>query len=61
MKTALLFFLRDTRGATTIEYGLILAMVFLAIVGAVSGLGGKNGGQWATMSSKATTAMGAAS
>jgi pilus assembly protein Flp/PilA len=26
----------DTRGATAIEYGLILAMIFLAIVGGVT-------------------------
>ena len=28
-------FLRDDSGATAIEYGLILALMFLAIVGAV--------------------------
>ncbi|MBW8754630.1 MAG: Flp family type IVb pilin [Sphingomonadales bacterium] len=49
--------LRDARGATTIEYGLILALIFLAIVGAVAGLGGENGGQWGNMSTKAATAM----
>ena len=30
----------DNRGATAIEYGLILALVFLAMVGAVQALGG---------------------
>ena len=29
----------DTRGATAIDYGLILAMVFLAMVGAVQAFG----------------------
>ena len=29
----------DVRGATAIEYGLILAMVFLAMVGAVQAFG----------------------
>jgi pilus assembly protein Flp/PilA len=29
----------DVRGATAIEYGLILALVFLAMVGAAQGLG----------------------
>ncbi len=29
----------DSRGATAIEYGLILAMVFLAMVGAVQAFG----------------------
>jgi pilus assembly protein Flp/PilA len=29
----------DNRGATAIEYGLILALVFLAMLGAVKGFG----------------------
>jgi pilus assembly protein Flp/PilA len=62
MKSVLIAMFRDTRGATTIEYGLILALIFLAIAGAVGGLGSGNSSQWGTMSSKATTAMaGAAS
>ncbi|UUL81284.1 Flp family type IVb pilin [Sphingomonas qomolangmaensis] len=28
----------DRRGATAVEYGLILALVFLAIVGAIAGV-----------------------
>lgn len=32
-------FWRDERGATAIEYGLIASLVFLAVVGAVVGLG----------------------
>jgi pilus assembly protein Flp/PilA len=31
--------LKDTHGATAIEYGLILAMIFLAIVTGVSAVG----------------------
>ncbi|MCH2496713.1 MAG: Flp family type IVb pilin [Erythrobacter sp.] len=30
---------RDTRGATAVEYGLILALIFLAMVGAVQTFG----------------------
>jgi pilus assembly protein Flp/PilA len=30
---------RDERGATAIEYGLILALVFLAMIGAVTAFG----------------------
>jgi pilus assembly protein Flp/PilA len=48
---------RDTRGATVIEYGLICAMIVLAMIGALSGLGAGNAGGWGAMSSKATTAM----
>lgn len=31
--------LADTRGATAVEYGLIVALIFLAILGAVRGFG----------------------
>jgi pilus assembly protein Flp/PilA len=48
---------RDKRGTTSIEYGLICAMIFLAIIGAIRSLGSENGGAWSEMSSKATTAM----
>ena len=48
---------RDTRGATAIEYGLICAMIVIAVIGAVRGLGESNSGGWGAMSSKATTAM----
>lgn len=34
-------FLDDTRGATAIEYGLILSLMFLAIVGALYGYADK--------------------
>lgn len=37
---------RDRRGATAIEYGLILAMVAIAIAAAIAGLGDINGGIW---------------
>ena len=31
-------FARDVRGATSIEYGLIIALIFLAILGGVTAL-----------------------
>ena len=34
------------RGATAIEYGLIAALIALAMVGALSTLGGGAGGMW---------------
>jgi pilus assembly protein Flp/PilA len=34
-------FLRDDRGATAIEYGLIAAGISIVIIGAVNGLGVK--------------------
>ena len=48
---------RDNRGATAIEYGLILAMVFLAMVGAVTAFGGENGSMYDEVSSTAVEAM----
>lgn len=41
---------RDARGATAIEYGLVAAAVALAILGAVSVLGGNIGGVFGTVS-----------
>ncbi|MGE0180364.1 MAG: Flp family type IVb pilin [Sphingomonas sp.] len=43
---------KDERGATAVEYGLILAMVFLAMVGAVTMLSGSNAGMWNYVSTK---------
>ncbi|KQM17993.1 hypothetical protein ASE73_07960 [Sphingomonas sp. Leaf24] len=37
---------RDRRGATAIEYGILLAMIAIAISAAVAGLGDVNGGIW---------------
>ncbi|HKY79864.1 MAG TPA: Flp family type IVb pilin [Sphingobium sp.] len=38
--------LRCERGATAIEYGLILALICLAIISALTNIGGKTGGMW---------------
>ena len=48
---------RDCRGATAIEYGLILALVFLGMVGAVQALGSEGSGLWGQVESKAVAAM----
>jgi pilus assembly protein Flp/PilA len=32
-------FIRDTKGATAIEYGLIAALIAVAAIGAMTGLG----------------------
>jgi pilus assembly protein Flp/PilA len=37
---------RDKRGATAIEYGLIVALIGVAIMGALGNLGGGVGGMW---------------
>jgi pilus assembly protein Flp/PilA len=48
---------RNTRGATAIEYGLICALIVIAVIGAMQGLGGQSGGMWGSISSKTATAM----
>jgi pilus assembly protein Flp/PilA len=47
----------DVRGATAIEYGLILAMVFLAMVGAVQAFGIEVTKMFDNVSSTSVTAM----
>lgn len=49
--------LRDTSGATAIEYGLILAMVFLAMVGAAVALGDEDTALFNKVSSTSVSAM----
>jgi pilus assembly protein Flp/PilA len=41
----------NTRGATAIEYGLIAALIVVAMMGALGGLGGGVGGMWTNLSS----------
>ena len=38
----------DKRGATAIEYGLIAALIVIALLGGLSTLGGGAGGMWTT-------------
>ena len=47
----------DCRGATAIEYGLILAMVFLAMIGAVVAFGEENTALFDRVSSTSVAAM----
>ena len=42
----------DQRGATAIEYGLIAALIIVAMIGALAGLGGGVGGKWASISAE---------
>ena len=50
-------FFGDDRGATAIEYALILAIMFLAIVGAIGGFAGTNGGAYDRTMEAAAEAM----
>jgi pilus assembly protein Flp/PilA len=49
---------RDNRGATAVEYGLVLVMLVIAIISAVKGVADENTGMWAIVSSKAAVAHG---
>lgn len=40
------------RGATAVEYGLILAMIVLAIIGALNFVAGKTTGMWNNVSTQ---------
>ncbi|MGQ0661214.1 Flp family type IVb pilin [Sphingosinicella sp.] len=43
---------RDERGATAVEYGLILALVFLAMVGAVATFASTTTTMWNDVATK---------
>ena len=47
----------DRRGATAIEYGLIAALIAIAIVGAMKNLGGGSSGMWGKLDQKVADAM----
>jgi len=47
--------LRDNRGATAIEYGLIVAMIAMAIIVAVQGVADETNGLWAFVSDRITS------
>lgn len=48
--------LRDTRGATAVEYGLIVALLVIAIIVSMKGVANQNTGLWAVVTGKITTA-----
>ena len=41
--------LRDTRGATAVEYGLIVALLVIAIIVSMKGVANQNTGLWAVV------------
>lgn len=47
---------RDSRGATAVEYGLILALVVLAMIGAITGVADVTVGMWGNISTKVQAA-----
>ncbi|MCE7797276.1 Flp family type IVb pilin [Sphingobium sufflavum] len=43
---------RDARGATAVEYGLIVALIVLAIIVAINQVATKTNGMWNNISNK---------
>ena len=43
---------KDERGATAVEYGLILALIFLAVAGAIQGVASVTIGMWGNVSNE---------
>ena len=48
---------RDKRGATAIEYGLIVALIAVAMMGGLKTLGGGAGGMWTKIANKTDAVM----
>jgi pilus assembly protein Flp/PilA len=46
----------DKRGATAIEYGLIAALIVIAMMGGLSTMGGGVGGMWTKISTAVQSA-----
>ena len=46
----------DRRGATAIEYGLIVALVVIAVMAGIHALGGSNNGLWGNLTAQVAAA-----
>lgn len=49
--------LRSTKAATAVEYGLILALIFIAAMAAISAVGESTNSMWNNVSSASTKVM----
>jgi pilus assembly protein Flp/PilA len=47
----------DARGATAIEYGLIAALIIIAMMGGLQALGGGSAGMWGKLGNDINTYM----
>lgn len=48
----------DESGATAVEYGLIIGLIVIAMVGALQGVANENTRQWDEVDEKVSEAMG---
>ena len=49
--------LRDSRGATAIEYGLIASLIVIAIIGAFQSFGNSSNQMWTTITTRIDDVM----
>ena len=49
---------RDDRGATAIEYGLIVALIAIALLQGLKALGGGAGGMWTELNNETDAVLG---
>ena len=49
--------LADQRGATAVEYALIVSLIVVACIGGISALGGGAGGMWGDLSTTISDSM----
>ena len=47
----------DKRGATAIEYGLIVSLICIAVISGMQALGGGSNGMWGKLDAEVTNAM----
>ena len=52
IRTLLRGLLADDKGATAIEYGLIAALIIVAMMGGLAALGGGAGGMWSDINNE---------
>lgn len=57
MKAFLVSLLKSKHGATAVEYGLILALIVLAMVGALRAFAGASIGMWEDVSARTNAAI----
>ena len=46
----------NRKGATAVEYGLIVALIVIAVIGGLNSLGGSTGGAWNGVAEKVKAA-----
>ena len=57
MKAFLVSLLKSKHGATAVEYGLILALIVLAMLGALRAFAGASIGMWEDVSARTAAAI----